>query len=255
MSRFFSLRLVGIHSAGILAIAACLALAQWQWSRAHVETTGEVSTLTGSIDELNPLRQFMPVASIGATTTVEGNWVPNSRIELGDRIPDGEQLSRAAGKDRNRQVIVDWSIPVCTWISDALELADGSVIQVVRGCAEDPSRVKDVSGLATITGVLQPSEDSDVIFLPKVDGILTTDRVVQLTKKTAHDGYLVASQPSPDLERVTPLLSAIPHVPLHWRNVFYVFNWFFFAGIVMAMWIRVVRDELNDDVNPEVTAD
>jgi hypothetical protein len=54
---------------------------------------------------------------------------------------------------------------------------------------------------------------------------------------------------------VTPLLSAIPHVPLHWRNVFYVFNWFFFAGIVMAMWIRVVRDELNDDVNPEVTAD
>ena len=116
--------MVGIHIAGILAIAACLVLAQWQWSRAHVETTGEVSTVTGSLDELNPLRQFMPVASIGATTTVEGRWVPGSRIELGDRIPDGEQLSRAAGKDHNQTVIVDWAIPVCTWISDALELAD-----------------------------------------------------------------------------------------------------------------------------------
>ena len=247
--------MIGIHSVGILAVVACLALAQWQWSRAHVETTGQASVLSGPIDELNPLRQFLPVASIGASTTVEGTWVPNSRIELGERIPDGAQLSRAAGKDRNQMVIVDWAIPICTWISDALELNDGSVIQVVRGCALDPERVPDVSGSATITGVLQPSEDADVVFLPHVDGILTTDRVVSLTGKTAHDGYVVANQPSPGLEKVSPLMAGTPHVPLHWRNVFYVFNWFFFAGIVIAMWIRVVRDELNDNEVHEVKAD
>ena len=247
--------MVGIHCAGILAVAACVALAQWQWSRAHVETTGQASTVSGSIDELDPLRQFMPVASIGATTTVQGTWVPNSRIELGDRIPDGAQLSRAAGKQRGQQVIVEWSIPICTWISDALELQDGTVIQIVRGCALDPSTVEPVRGFATVTGVLQPSEDADVVFLPVVDDILTTDRVVGITGKTAHDGYIVAVQPAPGLQRVLPLMNGTPHVPLHWRNVFYVFNWLFFAGIVIAMWIRVVRDELNDDIELEVKAD
>ncbi len=247
--------MLGIFASGLLAVVACLFLARWQWNRAHVDANASVSTQSGTIDELDPLRQFMPVESIGATTTVTGTWVPQSRINLGDRIPDGAQLSRAAGKDGNQTVIVDWSIPMCTWISDALKLTDGSVIQVVRGCALDPAKVPDVSGSATLTGALQPSEDSDLVKLPHVDGLLTTDRVVAATNMTAHDGYIVSSTPAQGLEKVLPILASSPHVPLHWRNVFYVFNWLFFAVIVIAMWIRVVKDELRDGDSANVEAD
>ena len=255
MSRHFSLKMIGIHLAGILAVATCIALAHWQWSRAHVPTNGEASTASGTIDELNPLRQFLPVASIGATTTIEGTWVQNSRIVLGERIANGEQLTKAAGNDHSQTVIVDWAVPLCAWISDALELTDGSVVQVVRGCSSNPASVVNVSGFAKVTGILQPSEDADIVYLPKVDGKLTTDRIVSQTGKTTHDGYVVATTAGEGLEKVTPMLSAIPHVPLHWRNVFYVFNWLFFAGIVIAMWINVIRDELNDDEFKEIEAD
>lgn len=247
--------MLGIFVSGLLAVVACLFLARWQWDRAHVDSNDSASTKIGTIDELNPLRQFLPVESIGATTTVDGTWVPGSRINLGDRIPDGAQLSAAAGKDGNGKVIVEWSIPVCTWISDALKLHDGSVIQVVRGCALDPSKVPVVNGPAKITGVLQPSENSDLVKLPRVDGLLTTDRVVAATQLTAHDGYLVSNLADSALTTVTPILSATPQVPLHWRNVFYVFNWLFFAGIIVAMWIRVVRDELRDGDLAIVEAD
>lgn len=247
--------MIGIHLAGILAVATCIALAHWQWSRAHVPTNGEASTVSGTIDELNPLRQFLPVASIGATITIEGKWVQNSRIVLGERIANGEQLTKAAGNDHSQTVIVDWAVPLCAWISDALELTDGSVVQVVRGCSSNPASVVNVSGFAKVTGILQPSEDADIVYLPKVDGKLTTDRIVSQTGKTTHDGYVVATTAGEGLEKVTPMLSAIPHVPLHWRNVFYVFNWLFFAGIVIAMWINVIRDELNDDEFKEIEAD
>ena len=255
MSRYFTLRMLGIFVSGLLAVVACLFLARWQWDRAHVESSDSVSTKTGSIDELNPLRQFMPVESIGATTTVTGTWVPNSRIVLGKRIANGPMMIDAAQSSSGQDVIVDWAVPQCSWVSDALRLHDGSVIQVVRGCL-DPSRsAAPISGTAEITGVLQPPEDSDVVKLPHVNGLLTTDRVVAATKMTAHDGYLVSSSAGSGLEKVVPLLASTPHVPLHWRNVFYVFNWLFFAAIVIAMWGRVVRDELRDGDMANVEAD
>jgi hypothetical protein len=98
-------------------------------------------------------------------------------------------------------------------------------------------------GNATVTGILQPSEDSDVMRIPSSVSRITTATLVQMLNSTVHDGYLVADTPIADARSVTPRIPAAVKVPLHWRNVVYVGNWSTFAIIILAMWIRVSRDE------------
>jgi hypothetical protein len=178
----------------------------------------------------SPLRSFLPIGNIAATTTVEGEWVPGWRLVL-DRPADGRLLASVAGDG-----------PSCPWVVDALQLADKSVIAVVRGCGTG----RPGSGHATVTGVLQPSEDSGLIAFAHGKPAVTTEALVSALGLTAHDGYLVAVPADAALEQVTPILDKPVSVPPHWRNIVYVFNWLIFAVILAAMWVRVVRDEASD---------
>ena len=229
--------MLGIHCAGIAAIALCILLSQWQWDRAHVPNTGDTAVRTGNFDDLSPRREYLPVSSIGVQTTVTGTWLGENTFLLLNRFSNGADL--LSQNPTSSQ---------CDWVVTPLKLVDESVIAVVRGCTWDaPSAPETVTGQITVTGLLQPSERSDAISIPANTDALTTEKVVAETNLSAHDGYLVLDQPTNGLTKVEPILTSTPEVPLHWRNVFYTFNWIFFALIVFAMWIRVVKDELSDE--------
>ena len=97
-----------------------------------------------------------------------------------------------------------------------------------------------------MTGVLQPSEDSDVSAVSSSIDRITTPDLVTRTGMTMHDGYLVQAPAPQGVTEVTPVITSPVSVPLHWRNIVYVGNWIVFAFIVIAMWVRVMRDEMTE---------
>ena len=247
MSRFLTRRMLGIHVMALAAVVVCLFAAHWQWQRAHTAQGSDTSSSSiqfGSFSQLSPLRQYLPASSIGVSTSVSGTWLDHGRVVLTERIAQGSSLRNP---NPGSQSIVSWALPICNWIADPLVLEDKSVLMVVQGCSATPQAVPLPSGSATVTGVLQPSEDADIVDLVVLPNKLTTSSVVASLSMSVHDGYLVSSQAASGLTRVTPIFTSSPHIPLHWRNIFYVFNWIVFALIVMGMWVRVVQDELRPD--------
>jgi len=253
MRRYLEPRLLGLHLGAVIAIVASIALANWQWERAHGQNVPAVSN--ASFAKLSPLRDYLPRSSIGVKTTVTGTWLPKAQIIAQARPQDGRKLINTNPDEPKRGI--DYELG--RWFVDVLKLDDGSVIGVVRGWRAGSQLVKPATGRATVTGYLQPSEDSpDVeIFIKSTGGdvplALTTTQVVERAGTTAHDGYLVQAKASPGLKPVIPIYSSAIKINLQWQNVLYTFNWIVFAIIICCMWIRVVRDETEENIStPDV---
>jgi len=241
MNRYFSLRQLAIHALGTVSVLACLVLANWQWDRAQAYVP-PTNLAAKTFDELSPLRDYLPASSVGIPTTVTGTWQPNERILLPQRIIDGKSM---VNPNPETEVIAEWVGPVGYWVVDIMELSDASSLGVVRGFAENPDEIELASGEASVTGVMQPSEDVPGLKLVNKIKPLTTKLIVANSKTIAHDGYLVVTSASEPLVPVSPIFSEPVVAGLNWRNVAYTFNWIFFAVIIGMMWIRVTRDELE----------
>lgn len=248
MRRYLEPRLLGLHLGALIAILTCVAFANWQWERAHGQNVPAVSN--ASFAKLSPLRDYLPRSSIGVKTTVTGTWLPMAQIIAQERPQDGRKLINTNPEDPRREI--DYELG--RWFVDVLKLDDGSVLGVVRGWRAGSQLVKPATGRASVTGYLQPSEDSpDVeIFIKSTGGdvplALTTTQIVERSGSTAHDGYLVEAVAIPELKTVTPIYSSAMKINLQWRNVLYTFNWIVFALIIGFMWIRVVQDETENNV-------
>ncbi|MGA0002765.1 MAG: SURF1 family protein [Candidatus Nanopelagicales bacterium] len=241
MKRHFSIRLVAIHALGAFSFVACLGLAYWQWDRAQAYVPLASDTVL-SFEELSPLRDYLPASSVAVPTSITGTWQPDERILMPDRVVDGKAM---VNPDPETELQVEWQTPIGYWVVDIMELADESSVGVVRGFTESPDQIAVASGIETVSGIMQPSED--VPGLKLVNGIkpLTTYLIVENSRTIAHDGYLVATSRTNSLTPVSPIFSEPVVKGLNWQNVAYTFNWLFFAGIVAMMWVRVARDELE----------
>lgn len=226
---------------GAFSVAACIALAYWQWDRAQSYVPLETS-ISKSFEELSPLRDYLPASSVGVQTSVTGTWQPDDRILMPGRVIDGKSM---VNKNPENIEVVTLAGPVGYWIVDIMELPDGSSLGVVRGFTQSPDQIELASGTETISGAMQPSEDVPGLELVNDIAQLTTDLIVENSRTIAHDGYLVATSETEFLALVKPIFTEPVVGGLNWRNVVYTFNWVFFAGIVALMWVRVARDELE----------
>lgn len=251
MIRHFTARLIGTHILGVFSLLTCLALANWQWDRAQVYVAKN-SSVQKSFSELSPLRDYLPISSVGVSTQVTGTWQASERIVLPNRVANGPGMVNAVSGQAST---VDFGGPIGFWIVDILELADGSSLGVVRGFSKNAQLVPSATGDQTITGVMQPSEDVPGLELGNGISLLTTDLIVENSRTIAHDGYLVATSNSPGLISVQPIFKEPPVQGLNWRNVAYTFNWIFFAVIVGFMWVRVAKDELQYAQLASITGD
>jgi cytochrome oxidase assembly protein ShyY1 len=241
MKRHLSIRLVAIHALGAFSFVACLGLAYWQWDRAQAYVPLASDTVL-SFEELSPLRDYLPASSVAVPTSITGTWQPDERILMPERVVDGKAM---VNPDPETELQVQWQTPVGYWVVDIMELADESSVGVVRGFTESPDQIALASGIETVSGVMQPSEDIPGLKLVNDIKPLTTYLIVENSRTIAHDGYLVATSRTDSLTPVSPIFSEPVVKGLNWQNVAYTFNWLFFAGIVAMMWVRVARDELK----------
>lgn len=242
MASLFSKRIIGINLLALTAVLVCLWLSNWQWGKAHFTssstTTGQVQDFT----ELSPLRDYLPPTSVGVSTTITGTWQPNSRLLFGERPADGKAL---INPDPSSVAIPSWAVPVGSWVLDAVILPNGSSVGVVHGWLEDGKVSPPVDGQVTLTGVMQPSEESLGNGLFQLPEYITTNNILKVSSTNLHDGYFVVDTPTAGLEKVTPIFDSPQKVGLHWRNVVYTANWIVFAIIIAAMWWRIIQDELK----------
>jgi len=242
MTRYFSRRLLVIHLLAIFAVGTCLWLSSWQWNKAQYAIKFQPISGEVTFAELSPLRDYLPPKSVGVITTVTGTWQPDSRLELIGRPSDGQLLVNSESELQSANQITG---QLGTWIVDVLTVTDGSSLGVVRGFTLSPELIASPSGLATLTGVMQPSEDAPGLNLDTLPQYLTKNLILTKSNTTVHHGYFVSGTPSPDFALVQPIFDTPMEVKLNWRNVVYTFNWLIFGIIILGMWWRIIQDEVE----------
>ena len=249
--RYFSLKLCGIHLAALALVGTCIYLSVWQWDRAHIQSQTEQVSESVPLNELSPLRDYLPVKSIGRKIVAAGSFVEGSQHVYWHRPVDGKELRQTTSR-----------VPDSGWLVAVFECQDRSQIGVVLGATQNPELRINLTELKSVTGFLQPSEDSPnlgiVALANKSMTPLTLDNLRSMNRATGilHDGYVVLAQsPSDDIQTVRPIFTESVHSGLHWRNVIYTFNWLFFALIICAMWWRIIQDEVQSAVSDNDRAD
>ena len=249
--RYFSLKLCGIHLSALALVVACIYLSSWQWNRAHIPSLTKPSNQAAPLNDLSPLRDYLPVKSIGRKVVSTGSFVLNSQHVYWQRPIDGKDLL-------DTSAIADDS----GWLVAIFTCQDGSEIGVVLGATTNRNLRMDLSSIDSVTGFLQPSEDSPNLgiaaladsAIPRLT--LSSLRNLNRASGTLHDGYLVLEQsPFAQIRTVKPIFTESIHEGLHWRNVIYTFNWIFFALIITAMWWRIIRDEVQSAISVSNAAD
>lgn len=213
-------------------------LSNWQWSRAHYARQATLVSKPVAFEQLSKARDFLPPSSVGQKTEVSGMWQTSGRIVLEDRPMDGRKLISQSGlAEKNDSG---------NWIIDLLTLQDGTSVAVVRGWQNSKLSFPLAQGMAKISGVVQPAEDAPNEQTINAKPLITTKFLLQHSKTNIRDGFIVEYGSSNELVSIIPTRSAFTSDGLRTLNVFYTFNWIFFAGLIFAIWVRIVRDEVSD---------
>lgn len=225
------------HLLALLLIGLCLLLSSWQWHRAHYSRSAIKTSTVIDFNKLSKPRDFLPPSSIGQLTRVRGYWQPDTQIVLADRPRDGRLLTSSSFDELKGSG---------SWVVGILRLGDGTSVAVLRGWEPTNSIHPVSSRVQTITGVIAPAEDSPSGLAVNARPLITTNYLLARSKTNVRDGFIVSMQPDQGLIPVVPTRSALTQNGLHWLNVFYTFNWIFFALLIGLIWRRVIKDQVQN---------
>jgi len=234
--RYVTPQLLAIHFVGLLIFGSCLLLSNWQWQRAHIPRKAINPSQVVEYSKLSKQKDYLPPSSVGQRTKATGVWESQNQILLTQRPRDGRLLVDSAAINRAR---------LGSWVVDFLDLGDGSSVAVVRGWLSAGESVTNSTGKQTVYGVVQPAEDAPYEQPISVKELLTTKKLLMNTASNVRDGFIVQTDVQPPLLPVTPTRGAFTSHGLRILNVFYTFNWLFFAFLVLAIWRRVILDEVS----------
>lgn len=224
-SRLLLAQRVGIILLGLALAAAMCVLGVWQ-ARVY-QSQGLEAAAERAAEPARPLTEVAPVGSTvtdgyGRTVTFTGHYRPELQL-----------LVRSAEDDEVR-------------VLTGFELADGSLVAVVRGSltigqAQAPA---PPSGALTQTGLLLPSEDSGEND-PDQPGVITAIRVQRLAQQwpgSLVSGYVTLAPADADGQGIVPSPYRLPDAPGRLRNGAYAIQWWVFAAFAIGMAIKVSRD-------------
>jgi cytochrome oxidase assembly protein ShyY1 len=236
----------GGHLLMLLALASAIGLGVWQYSAwgahrdakaqnlTHAKAVALASVMTGD----SPF----PGNALGRPVTFNGRWLPQGTLYVSDRFH---------GKHRGFWVVT----PVLVQ-----HAGRASAMPVVRGWSATP-RATPPSGPVRITGWLQASEGSDVPDPNPNDDVIPEMRVASIVQHVDADlysGYVVQRSATPDRHPVTAVgPDAVPPVSSFTalRNLLYAFEWWFFGGFAVFVWVRWCGDQLADEAASEEEPD
>jgi surfeit locus 1 family protein len=157
----------------------------------------------------------------------------------------------AEGTYDEQQIVVDRGAGR-PWLVAPLVTDSGSAILVVRGLLTGPAAATGrnlpppPTGAVRVVGSLQPSEGrgNDTNLADNRVPTLSTAQLISDVRHDLYSGYVVLTGQTPR----STLPEATPPQPdasftAGLRNLMYALQWWLFAGFVIFLWWRMVREE------------
>ncbi|GAB49273.1 SURF1 family protein [Mobilicoccus pelagius] len=139
------------------------------------------------------------------------------------------------------------------WVLTPLVVdSTGARLAVVRGFVDAGVPAPPApSGTVTVHGSLQPQEGPPEKFVPQEPGRVQTVDLASGVNRWGGDIYnafVFASSEEPPATGASAKVAPVPPPAVrsegvNWRNAAYAVQWWIFAGFVVYIWWRAVRDE------------
>jgi surfeit locus 1 family protein len=219
------------HWLGALAFALVVAgvfawLGQWQWERS-IDTATVVDRNTEQavplVDVAQPQSIITSDAS-GRMVSVECQMVPGDDVWVTNRpSPQGPQ---------------QWLVRHCL-------TEEGNSLAVVVGSSPSDVEVPVASSSESYLGRYVPTESPQASdFESGERSAVSVAELINLWREPgpAYGGYLVLAEAP---EGLTSISTEPPSVDrqLNWLNIFYAAEWVIFAFFALYLWLRLVKDE------------
>ncbi len=229
----FTPRWLALTVVAVLLLVAFVLLGRWQWQRTFRAPDGwSDEPAAVALASLDPTGVPLPSGAVARQVLAVGSY-------------DSAHQLLVAGQRLSGQSVY--------WVLTPLRLADGSMVEVVRGWvtgSQDPL-VAAPTGQVQVTGRLRPDDAAhSAAGLPRgqvrtIDAALAAD-----LGGPVHDGYLIRTAQSPpdplSLQPVptpAPPPSSPPPRQFHLQNFLYTLQWNILAIAVVVMWWRLLRDD------------
>jgi cytochrome oxidase assembly protein ShyY1 len=240
-----SRRFWGAHLLTIVAVAASIALATWQfdvWQASRRAAEHDLSGLAPiALTNVFLQGQAFPGNDIGRPVTLTGQWMPSETFFVqGVRAPHG---SGAPGY---------WAVtPV---------LIGKSAIPVLRGWVPTASAPTVAATSVAISGWLEPSDDTNPVEIRRgVFGSLSLAAVTQVISTPLYSGYVVVKSADSGVDGVqtlgpTQTSTTGADFGTGLRNFLYGVQWWLFAGLAVYLWWRWCRDQRHPPTTEQVAS-
>ncbi|GAA2243563.1 SURF1 family protein [Rarobacter faecitabidus] len=244
-------KMLGLLAVMLVVAVGCGLLGQWQLGRSfeRARLASEQARLEREQGDATPIAQVIAPQSkfggdlVGRAVTVKGTFEPQQYYVSG-RALEG----RAGVLALNILRVSDDGAGGASWqgLSGAPALA---VVRGWSGSVDEASASPAPTGTVDLTVYLQGGEPGG--SAPDANGIMSTISAAQLLHYTPgpiYSAYGVLAGSSPDAagglaQLPRPQLDGGSSVNL--RNFFYAIEWWAFAGFAVALWIRMVRDDMR----------
>jgi cytochrome oxidase assembly protein ShyY1 len=237
----FAPRLVALHLLVIGVLVSFTLLGRWQLG--VFEASGKPKLAADpapvAVSELTQVGRHIPTSAVSRRVTAEGTYDASRQLLVADRLADASAHGGSKG----------------FWLLTPLRLADGTVVPVVRGWVRSPGDPTAAvpAGPVTVTGRLQPAEQSDEVErtggLPagQVAVVSTAEMINLWPDAHVRDGFVIATAQVPPAT-ATPVVVPPPTqgVGFTWRNLAYAAQWWVFAVFAVFMWFHFVRDGVRN---------
>lgn len=209
---------------GLLVTAVMLGLGLWQMD--SFRNQGEQALIArmhepaSALTEVAPVGQ-MPRDAYGRTVWARGVYLPKQQL----LVPDRHDA-------RTHRVLT------------ALQLADGSVVPVVRGVGQGAPDAPP-TGEVEVRGVFLPSEGEveSTARLPEGTlGSVRLPRIAQVWEQPLVPGFIVQEADAARAQGLTPAVVQLPSNAGHARNQGYALQWWIFAAAAIAATVKLSRD-------------
>lgn len=253
-------RMVVILLLLLLAAAVCARLGVWQLDRAYEraslaaeqEAAEEAAQGPAGLGTLLPPQSTFPGELVGREVWVSGTYEQQGQTLVAGRSLDGRTGYLVLTPLR----VSDDGTGGESWES----LSGAPVLPVVRGwvaSADDARALVVPEGEVRVTGWLQASESTTDAALPASSGgVAVTDSIstaalVNTWGGPIYTGYVVLTSAEPAQAAAAeggPALLPRPVIEggtgVNLQNAFYALQWWVFGLFAVALWLRLVRDEM-----------
>lgn len=224
MNRHFVLRTVfsGILTFLVLILTSLLGI--WQYSESQREDIQDkvLSLKPSELNEIHQPEEFLREKVFARSVMLEGTLDCQNSLVLNSGTIDGTLclFKNLSG------------LPIVVYLQDALTLDVAN---------------KEVQ----IFGRIQPSQSYEPVSRGTLNGNEITEVNIHLLvehyKQSLYDGFVIVQLVLCDSEsqefEIQESSLILPPAGIEFRNLFYAWQWWIFAGFALLLWSKYVRDE------------